>query len=178
MPQRYEIVLTKEDFKFSVAHFTIFAAESAERLHGHNYRVRIQVAGEDTDSLGLLIDLESLKVAVRATCSRLDGMTLLPSLCELLSIDAGEDSLEIDFFGHSYRLPAADVLMLPIVNTSIEELARYLWLQLAPTLEGSAASELAVEVEETAGQGCRFSAALPTSRSGRGAVLAVAEESV
>ena len=161
MGQRYEIIVAKEDFQFSVAHFTIFSAQRAERLHGHNYRVRIRVGGDDTDSLGLLIDLESLKVAIRAACSRLDGMTLLPNLCDLLTIENDDESLEVTFSGQSYRLPAADVLQLPISNTSIEELARYLWQQLAPALAGSAASELAVEVEETVGQGCRFSARLP-----------------
>src|ERR1700733_13558481 len=35
---RYRMVLAKEDFKFSSAHFTLFADGSAELLHGHNYR--------------------------------------------------------------------------------------------------------------------------------------------
>jgi hypothetical protein len=32
---RYRIVLEKEDFKFSAAHFTLFADGGAELLHGH-----------------------------------------------------------------------------------------------------------------------------------------------
>ncbi len=38
----------KEHLKFSAAHFLIFANGSAERLHGHNYRVAVELeaAGE------------------------------------------------------------------------------------------------------------------------------------
>ena len=59
-----------------------------------------------------------------------------------------------------YRLPAADVRVLPIRNTSIEELAAWFWRELRPSLDGSAITELRVEVEETAGQSCVYSASL------------------
>ena len=39
MTPTFSIRLAKEDFKFSVAHFTIFGPGHAEPLHGHNYNV-------------------------------------------------------------------------------------------------------------------------------------------
>jgi len=58
---RYRMVLAKEDFKFSAAHFTLFADGRAELLHGHNYRVRVELAGERLDELGMVLDFADLK---------------------------------------------------------------------------------------------------------------------
>jgi hypothetical protein len=52
------------------------------------------------------------------------------------------------------------VHLLPIRNTSIEELALWFWRELAPTLAGGGVDELRVEVEETAGQSCLYAARL------------------
>ena len=41
--ERWAIHLHKENFKFSAAHFLIFPDGSAERLHGHNYRVFVEI---------------------------------------------------------------------------------------------------------------------------------------
>ena len=49
---RFRIVLAKEDFKFSAAHFTLFPGGRAELLHGHNYRVRVELAGSELDEEG------------------------------------------------------------------------------------------------------------------------------
>ena len=52
----WTLALAKEDFKFSVAHFTLFGPERAETLHGHNYRVAIELTGPALDAAGLLVD--------------------------------------------------------------------------------------------------------------------------
>ena len=41
--ERWSIEVDKEYLKFSAAHFLIFPDGSAERLHGHNYRVYVSV---------------------------------------------------------------------------------------------------------------------------------------
>jgi hypothetical protein len=41
--EHWSIELEKESFKFSAAHFLIFPDGSAERLHGHNYRVFVEI---------------------------------------------------------------------------------------------------------------------------------------
>ena len=156
----YELVLAKEDFKFSVAHFTIFGPTRAETLHGHNYVVRVRVAGERTDELGLLIDLEELKKEVRGICHRLDGKTLVPSECSLLRVESDEEKVELQFGDRQYRVPARDTVLLPVANTSIEELALYIWKSLAPGIDDGRAGELTVEVEETPGQSCIYRASL------------------
>ena len=156
----YELALAKEDFKFSVAHFAIFGADRAERLHGHNYTVQVRVSGDSTDELGLLLNLEELKKQIRAICASLDGKTLVPRDCSLLRVKSDDRRVEVTFNERCYRLPIEDTLLLPIVNTSIEELALYIWCKLAPGLQASRATDLSVEVEETPGQSCVYHAGL------------------
>ena len=43
-----------------------------EKVHGHNYRVQVRVAGEKLDSAGLLMDFVDLKQLLRAVIERLD----------------------------------------------------------------------------------------------------------
>src|SRR4051794_30549015 len=126
-PSRYRIVLAKEDFKFSVAHFTLFSGTRAELLHGHNYRVSLELSGQDLDEHGLLVDIDGPKQAVRELCERLDSRTLLPADSPRLSLVREEGTVEVRFGPRRYSFPAADVLALPIANTSIELLARMFW---------------------------------------------------
>lgn len=153
----YRMVLAKEDFKFSCAHFTLFPDGSAERLHGHNYRVRVELTGTELDGSGLLMNIEVFKRELRALCRRLDSRTLIPAESPRLSWSRdGEESVEVRCGERIYRFPAADTLLLPLANTSIELLARMLWQDLVSHLAGSGVTSLAVAVEESAGQQCWY----------------------
>ena len=152
----YRIVLAKEDFKFSAAHFTLWSDGRAELLHGHNYRVRVELRGSELDAEGLLADLESCKGSLRALCRRLDSHTLLPAASRRLLCARRGDVVEARLGERCYSFPAADALLLPLVNTSIELLARMFWHDLAPGLRGSHVRSLAVAVEESAGQSCWY----------------------
>lgn len=154
------MVLAKEDFKFSAAHFTLFADGRAELLHGHNYRVRVEVTGEELDGAGLLVDIEALKRRVRELCAILDNRTLIPGASSRLAWSDQGEAIEIRFERRVYRLPADDVLILPLSNTSIELLAEKLWHDLATGLAASGADTLAVAVEESPGQQCWYEAPL------------------
>ena len=47
-----------------------------ENPHGHNYKVRITVAGEELDAIGLLYDFKDLKAAMGQVVERLDHQFL------------------------------------------------------------------------------------------------------
>ncbi len=159
---RYRLVLAKEDFKFSAAHFTLFGGDRAELLHGHNYRVTLELAGSEVDELGLLADLEKTKVSVRRLCAQLDSRTLLPAASPGVAWARRDGVVEIRFGTRTYQFPEEDVLALPLANTSIELLAKMLWEGLAPELRGTRVDFLAVSVEESAGQRCVYEASLLT----------------
>ena len=159
---RYRMVLAKEDFKFSSAHFTLFGEGRAELLHGHNYRVRVELSGEDLDAEGLLVDIESFKRTLRGLCARLDSRTLIPGESRRLHWTREGEAIGVRCGERVYRFPAEDTLVLPLANTSIELLARMFWRDLAPCLTGSGVDTLAVAVEETAGQQCWYEAGVTT----------------
>lgn len=164
--QAYEMVLAKEDFKFAVAHFTVFGPAVAEVLHGHNYTVRVKVAGSETDELGLLLDLRNLKSAIRRVCGHLDEKTLVPTECPLVTVSRADGKVCVQFGDLEYSLAEESVVLLALRNTSIEELAFYVWRELAPTLTGTRGQRLEVEVAETPGQSCNYVAQLPTPGGG------------
>jgi 6-pyruvoyltetrahydropterin/6-carboxytetrahydropterin synthase len=155
---RYRMVLAKEDFKFSSAHFTLFSDGRAELLHGHNYRVRVELAGSALDAEGLLVDIETFKRELRKVCARLDSRTLIPGESARLRWTREGEAIDVRCGERSYRFPAEDTLVLPLANTSIELLARMIWHDLAPGLAGSRVEVFAVAVEETAGQQCWYEA--------------------
>ena len=75
--ESWGIEIAKEYLKFSAAHFLIFPDGSAERLHGHNYRVFVEVEGR-LSRHGLVIDFKTIKPIVRELVNRLDEHWIVP----------------------------------------------------------------------------------------------------
>lgn len=50
-----------KDFTFAAAHFIPGHTGGCQNLHGHNYRVRVHVAAQQLDALGMVIDFADLK---------------------------------------------------------------------------------------------------------------------
>lgn len=152
--------LAKQDFKFSVAHFTLLGPGEAEPLHGHNYRMSVEAAGPELDETGLLADADALKRRVRELCAELDDHVLLPERSPAVEIRIDGDAVDCRWGDREYRFPADEVVLLPAVNTSMELLARWAWRALADDVATSRLTWLSVEIEETPGQACRYAAAL------------------
>jgi len=155
--EEYGIRVYKETFDFASAHFLIFEDGRREELHGHNYRVRVELHGELKGDL--VIDFKHVKPLVRAACKELDHRVLLPAENARLAIRRDEDAGEIEarFAGGSrFVFPAQDVIVLPVSNTSTERLARYLCGRLLPQIQAAAPNAslraIEVEVEEASGQ--------------------------
>ncbi len=157
-PGRFSVHLAKEDFKFAAAHFTLFEDGPAELLHGHNYRVAVDLEGERLDSVGLLVDIASVKRCIRSACARLDERTLVPEHSDRVQLERRAGQVELRFEGRSYVLPADDVLPLPLSNVSMELLARLLWQQIVESLRDTRVDTLRVILHETSGQSCSYRA--------------------
>ena len=65
----YEV--TVED-TFSSGHYLRNYKGKCENPHGHNYRVRITLAGKALDSAGLLLDFKDLKQVMKGVIDYLD----------------------------------------------------------------------------------------------------------
>ena len=57
---------------FSAGHALRGYRGKCENVHGHNYKVRVTVAGPELDSVGLLCDFVHLKKAIRDVIRALD----------------------------------------------------------------------------------------------------------
>jgi 6-pyruvoyltetrahydropterin/6-carboxytetrahydropterin synthase len=62
--------------EFSAAHFLSHYHGKCEKLHGHNYRVRLWAGGEELDGGGTLADFSLLKKALDEAVSSLDHSNL------------------------------------------------------------------------------------------------------
>jgi 6-pyruvoyltetrahydropterin/6-carboxytetrahydropterin synthase len=111
------------DDTFAAAHNLRDYKGKCEHLHGHNYKVRVVVAGPELDAAGLLFDFVELKHAIQAVIRALD---------------------------HKYlnELPPFDRL-----NPSAENIARHIYeqasRQLKPAANGAAISGVTVWETET-----------------------------
>jgi 6-pyruvoyltetrahydropterin/6-carboxytetrahydropterin synthase len=133
----------------------IFENGDREPLHGHNYRV--QVKGEAPGLTGdMVFDFLDIKPIVREVCDSLDHKLLIPKDNKHLKIFTEKSNLVITTPDESYfSIPARDVLLLPILNTSSERIAAYICDEIRRLVKDKfnyQFSCLEVEVEETPGQ--------------------------
>lgn len=77
-----------------------------EKIHGHNYRVRVTVEGESLTEAGLLVDFSELKRILRASIEKLDHVFL------------------------------NDVAPFNEINPSAENMARHFYKEIAQALDG------------------------------------------
>lgn len=69
----YVLVVREE---FSAAHSLPGSGGKCERLHGHNWKVEIQVRAEEVDGSGMAIDFHDLKAMAGEILSELDHRLL------------------------------------------------------------------------------------------------------
>jgi 6-pyruvoyltetrahydropterin/6-carboxytetrahydropterin synthase len=63
--------VTVED-SFAAGHYLRNYRGKCENPHGHNYKVRVTLAGEELDNAGLLLDFKDLREVMRPVIDRLD----------------------------------------------------------------------------------------------------------
>ena len=159
MPRQdsFRVHVTKDYLKFSAAHFIAYPG-FRERLHGHNYRVSVGIHGP-LGRQGYVVDFGVVKRIARRLCERLDERVLIPMKSDCLTIREEGTQVIVRYEQDEFSFPRGDVLLLPIVHSSAEELAQYLAGELRRELdqEGiSALTAIEVGVEESFGQAAFF----------------------
>lgn len=143
---------------------TIFPDGTKERLHGHNFRMAASVELPASPSAPML-DFARVKAVLAELCAELREHLLLPANAPQLRILRSDDrELEFELCGARYLSPAPDVLLLPMTNVVVEQLAHYLWQRVASALRqellDAGAIRLEVTVTEAPGQGASWSSSL------------------
>jgi 6-pyruvoyltetrahydropterin/6-carboxytetrahydropterin synthase len=154
--ESWSIKVHKDYLKFSAAHFLIFPDGTAERLHGHNYKVFVEVHSA-LDPHGLVLNFKDIKPRIRRLVDELDEHLLLPGEHPgLTATPTASGQLEIRYGERFYSVPADEVIVLGINNSSAENLAGYLARRLMAALAvdfpDARLQRLVVGVEETPGQ--------------------------
>ncbi len=104
---------------FAAAHRLLGYPGNCNRLHGHNWKVEVEVAGEQLDEVGMVVDFKTIKRAAGTVADRLD---------------------------HAYlnEVPPFDT-----INPTAENIARYFFQELGAILDDDRARVRAVTIWET-----------------------------
>jgi 6-pyruvoyltetrahydropterin/6-carboxytetrahydropterin synthase len=160
MPETYSVQVTKDYLTFSAAHFITFDGNICERLHGHNYKVAVDVNGP-LDENHYVIDFIALRDALKEIVDGLDHRMLLPMEHPAIKVTESteEKSVEATFEDRRWVFPREDCILLPVANTTTELLARHIGLALLERLKArgiQSPDSMVVAVDENEGQWGRW----------------------
>jgi 6-pyruvoyltetrahydropterin/6-carboxytetrahydropterin synthase len=151
----YNLFLNRDYLTFSCAHFVV-GENFYEPLHGHNYKILINVYGTQGKD-NMVINFHDIKKILKPFVDSLDHYVLIPSKNKYLDIqEKGEQVIiRIPHLGKEYELPKSDIVLLPIENTTVEEMSHYFVKLLAKNdeIRRENVSQVTVTVYEYEGQG-------------------------
>ena len=150
----YRVELEKEQLIFSAAHFITFAGNICESLHGHNYRLKCLVEAE-LDANHYVIDFIALRDFLLKVTRELDHKVLLPTQHTMIRVEQNEQEIEARFENRRWVFPVEDCVLLPVANTTAEQIAGWILERLVnELLEVSQANWRVAEigVDENEGQ--------------------------
>jgi len=155
MTESYKVRVTKDYLVFCAAHFISYDGDECERLHGHNYRVAVELEA-DLDGNHYVFDFIALKNHARALVNELDHRVVLATRNRYYLLTETPESVRILAKGvKEYVFPREDCVLLPIENTTAELLGKHLagrLLEILQTKHNFRPRVLRVEVEESFGQ--------------------------
>ena len=156
----FRVSVTKDSFVFASAHFITYQGHKCETLHGHNYRVGVVLEGAIDPESWYVYDFVTLKRVMRRICDEIDHRVLLPLENPKLEVREDGDMVSVLYEGRPrYLFPRRDCALLPVPNTTVEMLARYLVSRLRSELDSGGTTLLRwveMEVEENFGQSAVF----------------------
>jgi 6-pyruvoyltetrahydropterin/6-carboxytetrahydropterin synthase len=151
--ESYSVRVAKAEHVFSAAHFITFEGR-CERLHGHNYHVAAEIFGPLNEDF-LVVDFLSVRDELREIANELDHYVLLPTEHQEVRVTAEPGAVTVAFEDRRWVFPAGDCRLLPVANTTSEQLAAYIGRRLKLALQfrcGLEDARLRVELDECDGQ--------------------------
>ncbi len=149
----YKLTVERTDLNFSAAHF-LMRHPKCERVHGHNYRVTIEIESDKLNSQQMIVDFLEVRDIVREICQKMDHHILIPTKAEDIEIKEMGDEMEVIANKRRYVFPKDDALLLPIEATTVEKISEYIYkhLKQSPLKE----LKMKVSVEEAEGSIATF----------------------
>lgn len=151
----YRVRVTKDHLVFSAAHFITFNGNICERLHGHNWRLAVEVTGP-LDENSYVFDFIALREAAQKLVNELDHRVLLPTKHPKIHVSVDDREVTAVFEERRWVFPREDCVLLPIANTTAELIGHWIGRHLQETLSrhpgGQSLESLQIEIEENFGQ--------------------------
>jgi len=150
----YKVRVTKDDLVFAAGHFITFNEGQCERLHGHNYRVAVEVE-DDLGRDSYVFDFIALLALTRTFAAELDHRMLLPGRSSLIQLESDDSNWLVRHADRRWSFPQDECVVLPLSNTTAELLADYFLGRLLRAFEARNLGRprvVRVEVEESPGQ--------------------------
>jgi 6-pyruvoyltetrahydropterin/6-carboxytetrahydropterin synthase len=152
--QLYTVRVTKDYLVFSAGHFITYEGDRCERIHGHNWRIAVEV-GDILDQNHYVFDFIALRDHTQLIAAELDHRMLLPGQSHLISLKEDGPNWLVRFRDRYWSFPRDECVILPIPNTTTELIAKWIGERLVrhwSTLNLRLPQSLKVEVEENFGQ--------------------------
>lgn len=162
--ETYKICINKSYLNFAAGHFVIFEQNASEishpceTLHGHNYRVGIELIGSLDNKNGYILDFGIIKKLIKELLNQFDHKVLVPTKNQSVKVDKKKDRIVIRFRENRYDLPLSNVILLPAQNTTAEMLAKYFAGKIKEEFKKMRVANIQtveVEVEENFGQSAK-----------------------
>jgi len=152
--ERYTVRVSKDYLVFSAGHFISYNGGECERLHGHNWRVAVEVDGP-LDENHYVFDFIALKNRTKEITDELDHRMLLPAENPHILVSGDEKRISVHYKKRDWLFPREECVILPVPNTTAELLARWIGQRLLDVLKRQhlfVPEAMRVEVEESFGQ--------------------------
>jgi 6-pyruvoyltetrahydropterin/6-carboxytetrahydropterin synthase len=115
----------------SCAHF-IEIAGTFETLHGHNLSLSAEAEGGGDD--GIVMDFRELEGQLEEVVSILDHRLIIPGDNPGIEVSNDDGYTQIKANSKRYLMPTDDTVLLPLENSTAEEIGRWVYSELAKRL--------------------------------------------
>jgi len=151
--ETYSVKLEKEEFVFAAAHFITFDGDVCEPIHGHNYGVMAELEGP-LDENRYVVDFIAARKLLRKLLDQLDHHVMLPLDHPQIELEIGDNEVTARFAERRWVFPRAECALLPVVNTTAEEIAAWLGRQWRDALleQSVALCRVKLAIDECRGQ--------------------------
>jgi 6-pyruvoyltetrahydropterin/6-carboxytetrahydropterin synthase len=150
----FSVRIAGDNLIYSAAHFIVLPDGVCEPLHGHNYRVGVELSGPLGDG-DCVIDFLALLQMMKAILAQVDHCVILPAQSPSIRLTATEDEVEVRFGPRRWTFPRAECRLLPLASTTVEQMANHLAQRLLESLAaGGFARPRRVRIELEESPGC------------------------
>ena len=114
------VVVGVEGFTFDASHYTLGVDRKCMNIHGHTFRLDVEVEGEINESTGMVVDFTILKKVVKEIIEEYDHKLIIPK--KDLDKIRFEGAFNLDIKAIDYPHATTEYIALDIAKKIYEKL--------------------------------------------------------